>query len=265
MPTTPEKEVHRPLSLTDPPYVKGQDVKALQEAINARFKDLKLPIHVGVDGEFGPRTRRKTNRCLFFLGADPRGDKPAGPVFTIEEQNFVRDPDTLNKEQHERSKRRVHDFLEHQSQHGGYDGIRQKIVAYALWGCSNEPSIHYAQVRPYPSNPRQLPMSTDCSGFSTLAYKDAGGPDPNGFGFSGYGYTGTILSACEHIAPSECKAGDLIVYGPSTGHHVVIATEAGSNPMTVSHGQERGPFRISHGDEDNYQPEPDTFCRILDD
>ena len=260
-----DKAVHRPLSLTDPPYMRGGDVRELQDEINNRFEDLKLPIHVGADGVFGPRSRRKTNRCLYFLGADPRGDKPAGPLFTEAEQKLIRNPSNLNAEQKERSKRRVAEFLKNHSDHGGFDGIREKIVAYALWGVANEPSIHYAQVRPYPSSPRALPMQTDCSGFSTLAYKDAGGPDPNGFGFSGYGYTGTILSACEHIAPSECKAGDLIVYGPSTGHHVVIATEAGSNPMTVSHGQERGPFRISHGDEDNYQPEPDTFCRILDD
>ena len=29
--------------------------------------------------------------------------------------------------------------------------IRNKIVAYCEWGVANEPSIHYQQIRPYPS------------------------------------------------------------------------------------------------------------------
>lgn len=262
----PNREIHRALSLTDPPYMQGPDVEEFQQAIVEDFKLLKLPI-VGPkdDGAFGPRTNHKANRVLYFLGSDPVKDKPAGPLFTQHEQKLIRDPSARNIKQKDRSKRRVDKYLANHHDHGGFEGIRKQIVAYANWGCANEPQIHYGQVRPYPTNPRALPMLTDCSGFATLAYKDAGGPDPNGLGFSGYGFTGTILSHCQHIPASECKPGDLIVYGPGSGHHVVIAIEAGANPMTVSHGQEAGPFKISHGDEDNYQPEPDTFCRALDD
>lgn len=243
----------------------GPDVEETQRSLVQAFKLLRLPITLRkVDGEFGPRTNRKMNRGLFFLGVDPVGTKPAGPMFTEEEQRYVRNPDLRNKEQKERSKRRVSEYLSRHEDAGGFGGIRDKIAETALWGCDHEPSIHYAQIRPIPHT-LALPMSTDCSGFATLCAEVAGAPDPNDLGFSGYGFTGTILTGCEHIEPSECKPGDLIVYGPSSGHHVVIAIESGSNPMTVSHGQERGPFKISHGDEDDYQPEPDTFCRFLDD
>lgn len=260
-----QREIHRPLSLTDPPYMHGPDVQEVQQSIAKDFAALKLPIALRkVDGEFGPRSKRKMNRCLFFLGVDPAGNKPAGPVFTEEEQRYVRNPDSRSKEQLDRSKRRVDEFLKSHAAAGGFDGIRAKIVETAVWGVDHEPSIHYAQVRPIPHT-LSLPMSTDCSGFATLSAEIAKAPDPNGFNYSGYGFTGTILSGCEHIEPSECKPGDLIVYGPGDGHHVVIAIEAGANPMTVSHGQEKGPLKIRHGDEDAYQPEPDTFCRFLDD
>ncbi len=71
---------------------------------------------------------------------------------------------------------------------GSDDKLRQRIIAYCEWGVANATPIHYSNTRPYPSNPRALPMYTDCSGFATLAYKDAGGPDPNGASFNGYGF-----------------------------------------------------------------------------
>lgn len=121
--------------------------------------------------------------------------------------------------------------------------IRDGIVDYAIWGTKNEPAIHYAQIRPYPSNPRQLPQYSDCSGFATNAVKDAGGDDPNGDGFSGYGFTGTLYNHCPKVAKADAKPGDLLEHGGYPGSHVNVLIEKGSkaDPMVVSHGQESGP------------------------
>ena len=71
------------------------------------------------------------------------------------------------------------------------DAIRDE----ASWGVVHEAEIHYGQLRPIDglATPHKLPLATDCSGFVTLCYKWAGAPDPNGRGYDGYGYTGTLL------------------------------------------------------------------------
>ena len=70
--------------------------------------------------------------------------------------------------------------------------------------------IHYRESRPIPAldRPRSLPLETDCSGFATLCYSWAGAPDPNGNGFSGEGYTGTMLATCrgDTRAPSNANS-----------------------------------------------------------
>ncbi len=148
--------------------------------------------------------------------------------------------------------------------------LRQDVCAYAGWGVSNEPSIHYAQSRPIDgltgSNQKTLPLYTDCSGFVTKAYKYAGAPDPNGFGYNGYGYTGTILTACQHISQGSAKRGDLVVFGSYPGTHVVVLTEDGSSsdPYVVSHGQEAGPLHTRLSTQKAAHPgQAVTFCRSI--
>ena len=118
--------------------------------------------------------------------------------------------------------------------------VRSQIVKWAYWGAAHEPSIHYREIRPMPLT-AALPMTTDCSGFITLCYKLAGAPDPNGLGYSGAGYTGTLLSHGQHIPLAFVQPGDVVVYGPGTGWHTALIVKAGSDPLTVSHGREGGP------------------------
>lgn len=141
--------------------------------------------------------------------------------------------------------------------------LRDAIVDNALWGVANEPQIHYRQSRPIDGlgQPRKLPLYTDCSGFVTDCYKWAGAPDPNGLGYNGTGFTGTLLDHLEQIHADELQPGDLIVFGPGNGEHVVIAVEAGPNPMCVSHGQERGPISIRLAIEAAAHHPPMTFLR----
>jgi cell wall-associated NlpC family hydrolase len=140
--------------------------------------------------------------------------------------------------------------------------VRQKIVAAARWGIANEPSIHYGQVRPFPLA-RGLPLTTDCSGFATLCYFLAGAADPNGLGYSGAGWTGTLLRHMDEIDPAEARRGDLVVWGAYPGRHVAIALERSADPLLCSHGSERGPVAIRYSDECRYQPAEVTWLSSL--
>lgn len=142
--------------------------------------------------------------------------------------------------------------------------VRSEIVVNALWGVAHEGQIHYQQSRPIDGlgHKHKLPLSTDCSGFVTDCYNWAGAPDPNGLGYNGSGYTGTLLNHLDHIRRPQAQPGDLVVFGPGTGHHVVVIVGSGSDPDIVSHGQERGPMRMKLSAEAAAQPGPLTFLSL---
>lgn len=130
---------------------------------------------------------------------------------------------------------------------GPVSGLRAKIVAEAQWGLSNAAGIHYKQLRPMDgiNQRRKLPLNTDCSGFVTLCYKWAGAGDPNGLGFNGQGYTGTLLGYLTAVPQSQVKAGDLVLWARNgVGEHVSMVIEPGSDPLLISHGEESGPYTV---------------------
>jgi hypothetical protein len=93
---------------------------------------------------------------------------------------------------------------------------------------------------------RHLPFETDCSGFVTMMAKWGGAPDPNGRGYDGYGFTGTLLDHLHYVDKQHARRGDLVVYGDGTGEHVVMLLQnvgEHDNPFVVSHGEEGGPSR----------------------
>jgi hypothetical protein len=101
---------------------------------------------------------------------------------------------------------------------------------------------------------RRLPLTTDCSGFVTLCYFLAGAPDPNGRGYDGEGWTGTLLRHMTGIAADDVQAGDAVVYGDYPGSHAAIVLEPGDDPWLASHGMERGPIAIRASAETLRQP-----------
>lgn len=149
-------------------------------------------------------------------------------------------------------------------------GVRQEMVNNCNWGVANNAQIHYPphdlNARPMPINiPRyHLPFTTDCSGFVTIMAKWSGAPDPNGLGYDGQGYTGTLLEHLPHIAKAESLPGDLVVMGPGTGEHVVVLIQAGTvaDPLVVSHGQESDPCRVALSVETAGHAPPVTFLRL---
>ena len=89
--------------------------------------------------------------------------------------------------------------------------------------------------------PPNVPNYTDCSGFATWTYKCGGAPDPNGFGYNGYGFTGTMLVHGKQVSLSgPLNKGDLIFYGHPVSH---VAVYIGSGRV-VSFGSEVGPLLL---------------------
>lgn len=120
---------------------------------------------------------------------------------------------------------------------------RAAICDQARWGVANQAAILYGEVRPIPLaayKARHLPLTTDCSGYVTCCYYAAGAGDPNGLGYDGQGYTGTLLTHLPHISRAQAEPGDLAVYGAYPGVHVVMLLQAGlvpaPGPLVASHG-----------------------------
>jgi hypothetical protein len=130
--------------------------------------------------------------------------------------------------------------------------VENALAGYCYSSVTNEPKIHYQQVRPM----RSLGVSpvkgftADCSEHSTCAYywarQETGVavPDPNHNGYNGAGYTGTLVNNPRVSAPY--RIGDLAIYGPGTGAHVCTCFGAGDAYASrwCSHGSEAAPYEV---------------------
>ena len=150
----------------------------------------------------------------------------------------------------------------------GEQAARAAAVAEFRWLIAHEPQVHYKRSRPIPVAlaRRTIPpggIVTDCSGAVTLACKWAGLPDPNGLGYSGQGFTGSLLGL-RHITRPMVRPADLVVLGPGTGDHVcmVLAVPPAGDLELGSHGQEKGPVSVSLAAEVAAHKPPVTFLRV---
>lgn len=119
-------------------------------------------------------------------------------------------------------------------------GARAALAGVALRVYAERWRYLYSQTRPYSRALFSGGRFYDCSSMATVIYLLAGRPDPNGRGFDGYGFTGTMDSRGPVGSwTSSPKAGDLAFYGPGRygTTHVAIhisPTEVvsfGSNPV----------------------------------
>lgn len=80
-------------------------------------------------------------------------------------------------------------------------------------------------------------VEVDCSAFVTLVYKLAGAPDPNGAGYDGSGFTGTLWA--NGTRTNDPQPGDLAFYGDpnSTASHVNLYIGGG---MSINMGPSAG-------------------------
>lgn len=147
--------------------------------------------------------------------------------------------------------------------------IAQLLNRYA-WQCL------YAQVRPMQTRSLTLKSLTsllengkdiemDCSEAVTLIFRLAGFQDPNGLGYNGQGYTGTMLQHLPHFTDwAQVHVGTLIVFGAGTGTHVVMVVKPnGQNPLVYSHGSHaRGAIWDLNTERQYHQGEPITLLAV---
>lgn len=118
-------------------------------------------------------------------------------------------------------------------------GKYARIVKATSWAWKHRTSMAYSQSisRGFLPSLPGFPRATDCSGYVTWAFKVALLPDPNGFGYSPVGYTGTLAQHGTRInASGALKVGDLIFYGGGYPYgHVAIVVDA-IRRLVSSHG-----------------------------
>ena len=136
--------------------------------------------------------------------------------------------------------------------------VRAAIANYLLRCEHSRSQIHYAQTRPYHhlGVTPEHGFTADCSSLVTGAFfwgsDQSNFPvrDPNGRGWDGYGYTGTLLTENIHAsvpADHKCFVGDMGIYGTAWHtKHVVICRAGGSRESSIwtSHGSESGPVPV---------------------
>lgn len=129
---------------------------------------------------------------------------------------------------------------------------REIIAETAMLGYRKAYQIHYTQstLRMWgvrnKTMPPNVPPYEDCSSFATWLYWVAKAPDPNGLGYSGFGFTGTQVLHGTRITSGMLKKGDLVFYGfTRSGYPTHVAIYVGGGKV-VSHGSEGGPFLLPY-------------------
>lgn len=132
--------------------------------------------------------------------------------------------------------------------------LREKVVEAARYFVSIEPRVHYTESasrmtivrkRLRPPVADGIDIWEDCSSFDTGLYWIAGAPDPNGRGYDGQGYTGTLYPRGRSVTAAGARPGDLVFYGwdsrINAPAHVALYI---GNGRVISHGSEAGPLEL---------------------
>jgi hypothetical protein len=185
------------------------------------------------NGQLGRLTREAVRRVALLT--------PIGAAGAIRAASFTPDGTRITTASPDGTLTRWGPFAEGAS-------LRERIVGCARGAVSGAKRIQYnsggrrmegvrARIRlPF------VPPFMDSSSFVTWCYWLAGASDPNGFGYNGVGYTGTMLATMTPIARDDVQPGDVVIWKPpATGQHVAIVVSTGKDPLLVSHGSDRGP------------------------
>jgi len=127
--------------------------------------------------------------------------------------------------------------------------VANDIGLWALWATRNKKgryNFHYQQVRPF-SVALKVEMFLDCSAFVAWCYRQAGAPDPYGLGYAGIGNTESLLAKGQRVPVTKIRPGDVVVYSadrPVSEQHAAVIVAKGTDPLTVSMGQEGDPSLV---------------------
>jgi hypothetical protein len=250
----------RKLTLADP-IMTGDDVKAAQQVLH----DNRFGINFhpgGADRQYGQKTADATRLAKFLLGypeAEVNGEfgpNLYGYLVRKGTPGYRQRPNTfVGPSAHRRRLFKAN------------SSVRERMVSWCLWSVENTTQIHYAKKRPIPIHdlPGTLPLTTDCSGSTTLFARWAEAPDPNGFGYTGAGSTMTMLAHLKPITADNAQPGDIIVFGGDPlKQHVVVIVEPGEDPTVTSHGSEQAPFKLKLSEvSPDHQGQPIVYLALM--
>lgn len=125
--------------------------------------------------------------------------------------------------------------------------FRDRIIAACKRAYEQRSAYHYVMTRPYGPLFGPRPRNFDCSSFVAAVYKHAGVKDPNGLGYSGQGYTGTLWAHGTRVDRPE--PGDLAFFGSpaaagGSAHVNIYAGKVGGVPYSYNMGPSAG---LSYG------------------
>ncbi len=250
----------RKLTLADP-MMTGDDVEAAQQVLHDnRFG---INFHPGkADRQYGHKTADATRLAKFLLGyPEAEINREFGPNLY---GYLVRKGAPGYKQ---RPNMFVAPSAHRRRLFKANSNVRERMVNWCLWAVDNATQIHYAEKRPIPVNdlPGTLPLTTDCSGSTTLFARWAEAPDPNGLGYTGDGSTMTMLAHLKPIDPDKAQPGDLIVFGGDPlEQHVVVIVQSGPDPTVTSHGSEPAPFKLSlSAVASDHKGQPVTYLALI--
>lgn len=202
-----------PFSRTIREGMRGDDVKAVKRAIS-RWDPEVYPWHEFTDfaGEYLVRAFVEFKRRNF----SQIGNRT--PVFGERPWNLLTTKKAKNKPGEwafdKRAIQLAREFNESFTT-TPEERIRKAIVSAGFFWYSNKWQIAYSQARPMAvGRPPFVPSRWDCSGFVTNCHYAGGAPDPNGRGYDGLGYTGTLMGRGTRVGSiADLEPGDLIFYG----------------------------------------------------
>lgn len=203
--------------------LKGRDVTAVQLALrHAGYRKEDPTGRYGVKMKHEVGEFKKHHGILLEQGYDDKTHKALWPFFGATAH-------AIYKDAWERKNRLT---------------MGQRIVDNAMYTLAQRDVIHYTQDSRRMTDfspPPNVPNWTDCSGLATWDYKCAGAPDPNGFHYNGYGFTGTMIQNGHAVSlGGPLHKGDLIFYGHPVSHVAVYV----GNQRVVSFGSEIGPLLL---------------------
>jgi cell wall-associated NlpC family hydrolase len=213
---------------------------------------------VKAKGFFGSNTRRAIQAIQRKAGLQPTGNIGMR-VWAVLDRQFLNDDES----------KRINTFVaqKREEQTKAAAIVRRKAavertVRAATVMIDNRDQIHYAGPGAPPrfiakrmQGVRQglrlpeFPRFEDCSSSVTWLYFQADAPDPNGRGYDGHGFTGTLVGRGKRIPLSKAAPGDLVFYGESStrSHVVCVMAGAGAAARAFSHGVEEGPLYVNVG------------------
>jgi len=190
------------------PGKKGKDVIAHKRAISRAAPDLYPWLGDKFTPFYGERFEEAVKKYQRRVGIKPAsGDIGKATHELLENKRAKNKPSEYAFDPY--SRRIAAEFCEE-----FVKTSREEVVDAGFYWYSKRFSIDYSQWRPYQKGvPLWFPDRWDCSGFVTVCYYAGGVNDPNGRGYDGLGYTGTLMSRGERVSKSQMKPADLIFYG----------------------------------------------------